>query len=205
MIFFSCLSPQQSFLKRKRGRKQNGLSTRVQRPQASLFNLMLTAFDVVICHLLIGQHLPRLQKQRKKERKRSETASCDLHHFPSRLPERRKNWIPNQIPCSTAFFRLYFSAYRSTRTSAGFIYSILLKDALRYLNTSFIYVRCVNVTTNNWQLSHLAKQWHLLLHIFTVHVHIKCSLLSVWLWLAGCIVTDSLWRTCVLATNCHPP
>lgn len=63
---FLVMSVTTTILFKKKERKK-GLSTRVQRPQASLFNLMLTAFDVVICHLHIGQHLPQLQKERKKK------------------------------------------------------------------------------------------------------------------------------------------
>lgn len=103
MIFFSCLSPQQSFLKRKREREQKGLSTRVQRPQASLFNLMLTAFDVVICHLLIGQHLPRLQKQRKKEKEvKQHLVTCIISLLVCQRGEKTE--YPTKYPAVLHFF-----------------------------------------------------------------------------------------------------
>lgn len=44
-------------------------STRVNHPQATLFNLMLTAFDVVICHLLMGNTGPTCTKEKEKVRK----------------------------------------------------------------------------------------------------------------------------------------
>lgn len=108
---FLVMSVTTTILFKKKERKK-GLSTRVQRPQASLFNLMLTAFDVVICHLLIGQHLPQLQKERKKEKELKQHLVTCIIWFPLLVLEGEKK---TKIPCRTAFF-FFFFANRSTTT-----------------------------------------------------------------------------------------